>query len=1364
MSKGPKGPQRDRSHVLGEKAVNRFHAVRRDEWVVNSSDESDYGWDLLVTVAEAGIVTTNQFFVQVKGIETKDYYILSDTVISYPLKTTTLNFLRRRPDPAMLCVCDTTKQGQPVHWVWLNEVVPQWYTPEPGWCSQKTLNVRVPMSDEIDEAALQEIENYVKRFHTERRIKESIGDSLLPALGTTHLGEEALRYEERPGVFVADHHGTLLRAGIIEPPTDDNGDKVIALSPEDQSRLQTIREAQNALRELRDSDAKEILEKIGSSVAESSSDYIKAVYYNCRGRLYQHKYEFQSAIENYELALRFRERAPLYEADLLHAQFAKAWDNTDFESALPDNWLERLDAVLDKEPNECRSIRLKGAYIARMKTSEEAEQFLRDSVSWVREQKETLGYIAYLHSNAGQISHAERVFKEAEDRGFSLDALDWSMMGNIYLKKALGQDGETENPPIYGVGPSGIDMTALREAGECFKKAYLYFGCRGFPTCSGETVVNYSVVLRLLGETEEGERVCRAYLERNPDDPEGNGALAGFLTLLDRAGEATEPSRKALEADPSSSLAFCNLLSCYCQAEEFEELVKIVAERQKRGFLTKEEEGTAIQLAVSALIEEGHYNEATKQVEYLESDQQLGRFAALARALVRSRTEIERTKVHQEFRQALQKYPMDLNLLSHFVAELIPVTQDTANEIAECLGSIRLQRQLAPHEYQLLGKAHLCRDDPEQAEKILDEAMTRFPEYPELIGERINVQMAIGDEEKAYSLLMTLAKKQTTNRSILWNLATVAANTGRLDEAIQFFERTLGKIKEEEEAGIIHNHLFNLRLKRGDDPQIILRHVVQFGQTVSSDSEEATYLIMFSLAPKPEVLSEEVETWREDFRERLERFTTEHPDFPVMKSIKIPEDIPDEEKGFHLRAELSALLLPSELAAAPFWQSARVKPWPIVLRKKHAINESVFDYWTRCTESHEYEHSLHIFGDYNDLCSESDAAEHRGKVCLDITALLTLADLDLLDILRDYFGLIILASGTRHSIWMESSSPIEQHPLAQKIADWMVTHRSRIRTRDGRTSLKGSSGDALYVKGTGGILLARDDWPLDIVLSEGVGESLILAKRLGIPMYSDESAVRQWATDDHGIKSFSTLGLVSSLVKEGHWTLDQETTLIVELMKRNYRWVPFVSKHLNSRLRHLIQVAKLEGGSVTSASLRSDEILGTLLLWFGETRVTEQERLLKALNWWLSILESDFFERSILVASMEYPVHCYITASAGSVLLGKISKSERKEKAASLLASFLWKAYAAVEWRTEEVWFSIRDSVEHLFVNSADGQNDVLFRFMPKWLLRAADADRSIDGDKKTGYLYDLTSRLPDRDKQTFENSVVKEIPKLRQV
>lgn len=305
-----------------------------------------------------------------------------------------------------------------------------------------------------------------------------------------------------------------------------------------------------------------------------------------------------------------------------------------------------------------------------------------------------------------------------------------------------------------------------------------------------------------------------------------------------------------------------------------------------------------------------------------------------------------------------------------------------------------------------------------------------------------------------------------------------------------------------------------------------------------------------------------------------------------------------------------------------------------------------------------------------------------------------------------------------------------------------------------------SAEDDPYLKSTHGVLMEKKDWPLDVVLSDGIGESLNLAKKLGIPLYSDESVVRQWATDDHGVPSFSTLGLVDRLVKEGRWTIDQHTELIVQLIKRNYRWVPFDVTHLNSRLRHVIDRPEDEGISLTSEHLRSDEELKTLMLWFGDTQVTEEIRLSRALNWWLSILESGFFEKSILVTCMEYPVHCYIMASTEPVERGKIRKFEREEKAAKLLAIFLWKAYITVERRTEEVWFSIKDCAERLFVDSADNQHDVLFRFMPKWLLKAANADRSIDGDKKTGYLYDLTSRLPDSDKEPFETGVVKAIAK----
>ena len=210
---------------------------------------------------------------------------------------------------------------------------------------------------------------------------------------------------------------------------------------------------------------------------------------------------------------------------------------------------------------------------------------------------------------------------------------------------------------------------------------------------------------------------------------------------------------------------------------------------------------------------------------------------------------------------------------------------------------------------------------------------------------------------------------------------------------------------------MIHHHLYQLRLKKGDDPETIRRHAVNFGQTVSTDQEEVTYLVMFLMSPEITEPSEEAAVWTKDFQKRLAEFTAKHPDFPSFKSFKIPDHVPDEDRGFWIASEMAAVMLPHELGTAKLWQSAREKPWPLVFRASYCPGESIFDYWSRCSQSETFSHSTHVFGSGNDFAKEVEAAQ-GDSVCIDVTALITLAALDLLDLIAENFRLVFIGQGT----------------------------------------------------------------------------------------------------------------------------------------------------------------------------------------------------------------------------------------------------------------------------------------------------------------------------------------------------------------
>jgi tetratricopeptide (TPR) repeat protein len=1355
MAKNPEGPQRPRSLVVGNIALNRFNALRRQEWVENDSSRNDYGWDLFMGLEEKGMVLPEDFLVQVKGTD-KPKYIEKGTKLTFPLETSTIKWLLRKPQPSMLAVCDTQDSGQPVYWVWLNDAVPAILQRNPQGLSQKTLNIHVPVENALGPATCQEIQDYVIRFHGDRRITENIGQVLLPSFGARTIDDPS-RYRDSPASFLTEHMGPLVRAGVLEPLDPEAKTTIEALDPQDQRRFQLLRDVESALRDLRERDALAQIEGLEEEIANDASDYVRAKYHRIKGRLFQNMYRFSEATGQYENALVLRPKDPHCQADLLHVQFALAWETGQLAANLPGDWTGRVDKVLGKVPEECRLVRLKAVYIGQMKSPKEAEDFLRNSVSWEREPRETLGYIAHIYSWAGDLDRAEQALQEATERGMELDAIDWSLYGHVFLKKAFRKFGPTIDTPIYGAGPAGLDLVSLRKSAEWYAKAYRYFAGKGFPTASQETVVNYVIVLRLLGETKEGIGVCRSYLDQHPEDGHVHSALAACLLIEDNASAAVPHAKRAFEAEPESSLAFMNLASCLCQAEEYEELVSLVEARRRSGFRDKNEEGISLILAVIGLTEIGECGEAEKWVTHLESDGDVKRYAPIARATLYSKLAMDKAEVYQIFRTALKEYPRDPHLLTHFVAELLPLRSETASEIVSCLAATKGLRQLAPHEYHLLAKGLLLSKAADEADKVLAEANDRYPDHPLLLTEWVNVKTELGDEEQAYQLLMIVMDREGANQRILYDLAVLAANTGRLDAAIKFFERAEGKAADAKEHGIIHRYLFQLRMERGDDATEILRHVVKFGKTVARPEEEAAYLTMFMVAPKPEDLADDVEVWIQDFQDRLKRFTSEHPDFRTFKSITIPEDIPEDKKGLHLMGEIWALRLPHALATAPLRQSARVMPWPLVFRAAHMRSMSVFRYWSMCVQSSEFEDAIHIFNQGNDLRQETEAASTAGKVCVDITALLTLAETNRLDVLTECFDLIILARGTRQLAWTESSPIVGVHPLAEKISVWIEANQSKIRVRHAGNEVL-ETGDQPQVEvSAGGILLERKHAPLNVMLPGGVGESLLLAEKLGIPLYSDESCVRQWATSIHGIRSFSTLDLARSLVEKGKWTLDEETVLVTDLIGRNFREVPFSILHLNSCLRRIVQACKREGVSVSSDALRTDDRMWLLMRRFGDSAITEQFRVRRALDWWLSIIGSDFFERTTLGACMSYPTDSVISPSRGSILVGRIPEHEPAEKAAELLTALLWNSYNRFEQHTADVWFAIKDSTGRL----SAARDTAILTLMPKFLFRVANSDLSLTGEKKIGRLYDLISRLPDGDKEPFVRHLVKNAAKL---
>jgi hypothetical protein len=175
----PKLPLRPQQHQTGDAATRAFENSVPDRWVLNPA-KSDYGWDYIVTLAavETGEVQ-DEFYAQVKG-SLSSAYSSDRTYVSQSLELSAINWLRRRPIPVLIAVCDADDASRPVFWAWLPDVIEELGKRNPDWKSQETATLRIPTSQQL-RADAERIEQYVRHWHQELRLSRAVTDVLLPA-------------------------------------------------------------------------------------------------------------------------------------------------------------------------------------------------------------------------------------------------------------------------------------------------------------------------------------------------------------------------------------------------------------------------------------------------------------------------------------------------------------------------------------------------------------------------------------------------------------------------------------------------------------------------------------------------------------------------------------------------------------------------------------------------------------------------------------------------------------------------------------------------------------------------------------------------------------------------------------------------------------------------------------------------------------------------------------------------------------------------------------------------------------------------------------------------------------------------------
>jgi predicted nucleic acid-binding protein/Flp pilus assembly protein TadD len=1310
----------------------------------------------MIILKEDGYIKGKCFYVQIKGSD-KPKYIQEKEYLSHKFNTSTLNFLLSLNAPSMICVCDTNDPGRPIYWCWLIDAIRCAETETPMWHDQRTASLRLSTSSTFDrdEDLHKKIEEHVKRYYSELAINNQIGCIFGEQIGLDNEQffphspdiEDTMRLKVYPYLY---------SLGVIGSPAGEIG-KIKALSINDRALLDEIKAISILLNALNDREAEKRLKKLWRK-ARKASKIVRAKYYNNFGVLALHNNEMRKAKKAFTLAIKYEPKASKQLMNLLFTEYAIAINKGKSLRYLPSEWERKLDRILRTEKDNPNAVGLKALFIASTRSAGEAIAYIKSSNVWGKKDIQPYIIQGEIYKREAQFKNIISLFEKIEHKPVSKDERYWAIYGDAYFSRGIGVKSVGSTISLRGPGPASLNAVDLIKAEGFYEKAFQLFKEKGFPQLSEQTIVNYSVTLSLLGNFQKCISICEQFMSYHPDSILVIENLISSLNFQDGIASRTKSVRLAKHAysiNPHSPNVFNNLvLSLFC-AEEYIELVKVIQARAKKGFIDTEEEGQSRSLLAISYNELGRQDLSDQELRELQGNPQLIVDAILTESEILHRRFRTKEAVGL-LRKTLQDY-RDERVIAKLLRFLIPVNKHNANEILQLLASLSELRQLTPDELSFWGKAYLEVNMPENAYQVLYQAAKRYPDdlrfrYLEAIA-----MFEMGDEANAFNFLLAYIQESPKRYDLLRNIALLAKNIGKLEESISFAEKAIHLTDDEKNKAEIHCLLYELKKRLNRSPKEILFHVNEYGKLAKSNvEEEARYLIMFFLAPSAGKPEDDIELseWIKEFNKRLTDFSEANPNYQALKTIKFPEKLSPEEQARYLLSTLAYLSLQERLRLEPLQMAIESQPWPLTLRAQFLPGfRSLFDYWTHCNNSNEYAHAIHIWRNANDLNMETQAAKGK-KVCIDINALLTLAEFDSLNLLTSVFNQVIMAKDTIQCLDIEGCSFFGPHYLAKKIDKWRTDNLDKIRVR----SLKQT--DLITADNS---TQSRIYFPmkktLDEVIGFGVGASILLAKDLGLPLYSDDSLMREWAISNHGVNSFSTLGLISRLKNEGRFSLHNETIIYSEMIRKNFRIIPFQASHLSSALNMLVENRKLKQlPRATSNDLISDAVLGSFLKQFGDQKLNALMLANIAISWWILVLRGSQEVRSLIEDCMQYINFC-LSQRTISGILGGIKKDEDVKNVASVWAAFLWNCNLDEQDLNNLAWNAIKGSCKRLFEGNERKQNYILFTLLPLLIYEAVKRDARLTKEQKVRKLQELTQKCfkyGERDKEPLESALAK--------
>ena len=237
-------PQRTTEHGIDTDAVRVVQGLLTRDWVTRSTDDRDYGIDMLLEYFDCGQPTGIMVLLQIKGTDAS--FDAGPTTLAAPVKT--LIYARMFQAPFLLV--HASNADKKAYFIWVQKYIDTRLTEEsPRWDKQKSITVTFPKENALNSVGLAKIlgfakeagyrdlgftfmrhlnwfAQYVKDFRDSHR-KDALQEALARLKEIARLQPFLANYEETCEYLDLDELARVLKKAKAFGEFDHGDDKIV---------------------------------------------------------------------------------------------------------------------------------------------------------------------------------------------------------------------------------------------------------------------------------------------------------------------------------------------------------------------------------------------------------------------------------------------------------------------------------------------------------------------------------------------------------------------------------------------------------------------------------------------------------------------------------------------------------------------------------------------------------------------------------------------------------------------------------------------------------------------------------------------------------------------------------------------------------------------------------------------------------------------------------------------------------------------------------------------------------------------------------------------------------------------------------